>query len=569
MSQPQAYYLAAGLALYALLWLAKRVYTRLTSPIRYLAGPARGGVTLGDVGQHMDAWRVQFGATFRYPGMFSTNLHTSDLLAVQHILKNVDIYQRPALVRRVLGNGVLGAGLLTIEGEEHRNLVSIPSCRLSLCGNLSAGLQRKIMVSKSWDPSAFQLDQYECHPAKNPAFGTPQMRELGAIFMEKAAKLRDNWLEDLSGDGSGSAHIDVLPGLRSMTLDVIALAGFNYDSHSLDRTRPRSELDKAFTVYFQPTASRGARLLRLVQLMFPILLHVPLRVNRVVQDARASLDRIARQVLEEGKRDVNEPGSAGGTLKTGRKDLLSLLLKVNVWGDGQRVSDRVVLAQIPTFLVAGHETTSTGTAWALYALAQHLAVQQQLRVELDSLPEDPTMEALNALPYLTNVVKEVLRLHPAIGFTVREAQREDVLPLGRACVDLRGRRVEALRIRKGQLIHIPILGVQRDRAVWGADAEEFRPERWDALPDTVKEVPGIYAHLLAFLGGAHACIGAKFAVFEMKSLLFTLVRAFEFKVAVGEEDIGRTTAPVGSPFVRSEKGRGAQMPLLVRPSKEV
>ncbi|KAJ7184730.1 cytochrome P450 [Mycena filopes] len=473
----------------------------------------------------MDAWRAQFGPTFRYPGMFSTNLHISDLLALQHILKNADIYQRPALVRRVLGNGVLGAGLLTIEGEEHRNL-------------------RKIM---------------------NPAFGTPQMRELGAIFMEKAAKLRDNWLEDLLNNAP--AQIDVLPGLRSMTLDVIALAGFNYDSHSLDRTRPRSELDEAFTVYFQPTASRGARMLRLVQLMFPILLNVPLRVNRVVQDARASLDRIARQVLEEGKRDISEPGSAGENSKTGRKDLLSLLLKVNVGGDGQRVSDRVVLAQIPTFLVAGHETTSTGTAWALYALAQHPAVQQHLRAELDSLPEDPTMEALNALPYLTNVVKEVLRLHPAIGFTVREAQREDVVPLGRPCVDSRGRRVEALRIRKGQLIHIPILGVQRDRAVWGADAEEFRPERWDALPDAVKEIPGIYAHLLAFLGGAHACIGAKFAVFEMKSLLFTLIRAFEFEVAVGKEDIGRTTAPVGSPFVRSEKGRGAQMPLVVKPLK--
>ncbi|KAJ7738750.1 cytochrome P450 [Mycena metata] len=539
--------LATGLVLYGVLCLAKRVYTRLTSPIRHIAGPRRQGIVRGDVGHHMDAWRAQFGPTFSYPGMFGTNLHTSDVLALQHILKNADIYQRPAFSRKILGNGLLGAGLLTIEGQEHRNL-------------------RKIMVI------FLSYNVLMINAVQNPAFGTPQMRALGEIFMAKSAQLRDNWLDDLSG---GSTRIDVLLGLRSMSLDVIALAGFNYDSHSLDRTLPPSELDAAFTAYFQPTATYGARMLRLLQLMFPVVLYVPLRVNVVVQRARASLDRISHQLLQEGKTAIEN--SAGGEYEKdtgtghGRKDLLSLLLKANTGDDipaSQRISDKVVLAQIPTFLVAGHETTSVGTAWALYALALNPTVQQKLRAELYSVTTDtPSVEELNELPYLKNVVKEVLRLHPAIGFTVREAQREDVVPLRHPCIDRKGRVLDSVAIAKGQLIHIPILGVQRDKTLWGADADEFRPERWDALPESVKEIPGIYAHLLAFLGGPHSCIGAKFSIFEIKALLFTLVRAMEFEMVVPKEDVGRTTAPVGSPFLLSERDKGAQMSLLLRSLK--
>ncbi|KAJ7907669.1 cytochrome P450 [Mycena leptocephala] len=473
----------------------------------------------------MDAWRAQYGPTFKYPGLFGNNLHTSDLLALQHILKNVDIYQRPTLMRKTIKNGALGRGLLAVEGEEHRNL-------------------RKIM---------------------NPAFGVPQVRDLGEIFLTKSVQLCDNWLKDACGSPT---RIDVLVGLRSMTLDVIALAGFNYDCNSLDRTAPRSELDEAFAAYFQPTPTRRARLLRMVQLRFPILLHLPFRANRLVQRARASMDRIGRQLLEEGKATIEQSGG-GKKYTSGRRDVLSLLLKVNVGEDipaNKRLSDEAVLAQIPTFFVAGNETTSTGTAWALYALALHPAVQEKLRVELRTLPTDtPSVDALNGLSYLESVVKEVLRLHPPICFTIREAQRDDVLPLRRPYTDTKGQLHRSVVIAKGQLMQVPILAVNRDKTIWGADAEEFRPERWGVLPDSVKEIPGIYAHLLTFLGGPHNCIGSRFSLLEMKALLFTLVRAFEFEMAVPRDDIGCTTSPVGSPFVRSQEDKGTQMPLLLKP----
>ncbi|KAJ6537296.1 cytochrome P450 [Mycena vulgaris] len=464
----------------------------------------------------MDAWRAQFGPTFRYPGVFRTHrLHTSDLLALQHILKNVDIYQRPVLRRKGMRNGVLGKG-------------------------------RKIMASQ---PSG---QQRHPDPLQNPAFGLPQVRELGEIFVNKAIQLRDNWPDDLSGSPT---RIDVLAGLRNVTLDVIALAGFNYDCNSLNKNAAPTELDQAFAAYFHTPLSRHGRLVQM-----------PLQANRVVQRARASMERIGRKLLEDSKAAIASVDD--GRYFTGRRDLLSLLLKSNM-GEGvtarQRLSDEVVVAQLPTFFVAGHETTSTGTAWALYALALAPTVQAKLRAELRMVGTDsPSVDALNALPYLERVVKEVLRLHAPVGFTLREAMCDDVLPLRRACADTRGRVQQSIVIPKGQMIYVPILGVHRDTALWGADAAEFRPERWDELPPSVTDIPGIYAHLLTFLGGPHNCIGAKFSLVQMKALLFTLVRAFEFEMAVPEGDVGRTTSPVGKPFVHSEGERGTQMPLLVR-----
>jgi cytochrome P450 len=72
--------------------------------------------------------------------------------------------------------------------------------------------------------------------------------------------------------------------------------------------------------------------------------------------------------------------------------------------------------------------------------------------------------------------------------------------------------------------------------------------------------------MLTFLGGPRSCIGYRFSLVETKALLFTLLRALEFELAVPVEDIGKkATFIVQRPIVRSEREKGNQMPLLVRP----
>jgi hypothetical protein len=174
------------------------------------------------------------------------------------------------------------------------------------------------------------------------------------------------------------------------------------------------------------------------------------------------MNRIGRQLLRESKASIHD--------KSMGRDLLTLLVKANMATDlpeSQRLSDDDVLArmfkvalllsfcfltiiststEVPTFLVAGHETTSNAVTWALFALTQNISSQSKLREELLSLDTDtPTMDQLNALPYLDMVVREVLRIHAPVPSTIRVAMKDDVIPLSEPFVDKHGKMQYEIR----------------------------------------------------------------------------------------------------------------------------
>lgn len=88
------------------------------------------------------------------------------------------------------------------------------------------------------------------------------------------------------------------------------------------------------------------------------------------------------------------------------------------------------LPEIGTFLIAGHETTSTAMSWTLFGLCQNLEAQKRLREELLTLlTDDPTMDELKSLPYLDMVVRESLRLYAPVPVSRRVAVKDTVLPM--------------------------------------------------------------------------------------------------------------------------------------------
>ncbi|KAK1234630.1 hypothetical protein PQX77_002169, partial [Marasmius sp. AFHP31] len=122
------------------------------------------------------------------------------------------------------------------------------------------------------------------------------------------------------------------------------------------------------------------------------------------------------------------------------------------------------------------------------------------------------MDQLNALPYLDAVVRETLRLLAPVQATIREATRDDVIPLSQPFVDQYGQKHDVLEIKKGQSVSIPIIAINKDKALWGSDAEEFKPERWENLPEAVTSIPGVWGNMMTFLGGPHGCIGWRFTI---------------------------------------------------------
>ncbi|KAL0574562.1 hypothetical protein V5O48_007399 [Marasmius crinis-equi] len=354
----------------------------------------------------------------------------------------------------------------------------------------------------------------------NPAFGAAEIRGLTEIFVEKSIELRDAWASQLENDNAVKVEVDVLHWMSQMTLDVIGQAVNKFTSVSV-------------VVYTHAH-------------------DVKPESNGDFRRGIATSSRIAKELYERSKSAIEKVGTSQ------ERDLFSLLIKSNMSlevPEAQRMTEE---EQIPS---------STSTTLAIYLLCIKPENQSKLRAELLSVPTDsPSMDQLNALPYLDAVVRETLRVLAPVQSTVREAMKDDVIPLGKPYVDRYGREHDVLEVKKGQGIIIPLLAINKDKSLWGEDAEDFKPERWENLPEAVNAIPGVWGNLMTFLGGPHACIGWRFTIVETKALLFTLFRAFEFELAIPQEDILiKRGFAVHRPVVRGKEGN--QLPVVIRSVK--
>ncbi|KAK6966779.1 cytochrome P450 [Favolaschia claudopus] len=525
--------IAAALGLYALYRVLKAYYIEYTSALRNVPGPEsehwlRGNRTelLKNLDGKEGLWTKQYGHTVRLNGVLGTSmLYTTDTKAIQHVLANHYVYQKSEAGRWLLSR-MVGPGVLVVEEDQHKT--------------------------------------------QNPAFGPVHLRALTELFVEKSKQLRDVWTNKALESG-GQARLNVIPEFGTAALDIIGKAGFNYDFNSLGSADSghgiRDELHEAF----MKVAALGdvqKTFLGIAKLLMPSLRpFLPnTKIDYTIEAAQATMRRIGFGLLEESKRQV-VAGNMDVDNRSAR-DLLSLLVRANMdkaIPEAQRMSDEDVVAQVPTFLVAGHETTAA--SWTIFELARNPAVQQRLRTELLTIDNDnPSMDDLNALPYLDCVVRETLRAHAPVPFTFRTAMRDDIIPLAHPYTDRDGIVHDTLHIRKGQIVQIAILAVNRDTEIWGPDAEEYIPERWERNTAVSTQIPGVWGQMLTFLGGARACIGFRFSIIELKALMFTLIRALEFELAVPADNVGRIIGPILQvPGLRSDKDAGNQLPVLIRP----
>ncbi|KAJ6566197.1 cytochrome P450 [Mycena capillaripes] len=524
--------IAGTLLCYVLFHASQILYRNLTSPLRHVEGPRNPSFILGNFkamadDPHLTAkWRREFGANFLFNGLFSiSELHTSDLKAINHIIAKAEIYQKAP--SSLAGAQILlgGKGLLSVERDEHKRHASL----LHYIG------------------------------------GHTFLKDSSVSFIV-SPQLRDIWTREVAQQ-DGEARIEVMSWLRRMTLDVIGQAGFNYRFDALETNGKPNELNEVFTdLFHSPQTNRYAGF-RSAQAIMPILrLVIPQPVPgwKLLLAAHNKMYTIGKGILSKSKADIMAT-EGPKTLGT-RRDLLSMLLKANLSTnipETQRLSDAEVIAH-PNLFFAGHETTSSAITWALHELSLNTAVQSKLREELLTISNDnPSMDELNALPYLEQVIRETMRVHAPAVFTTRMAMEDDLLPLSKPYIDKKGKSHDSFPIPKGQMIHIPILAVNTDKEIWGEDAAEFKPERWEKVPDSASAIPSVWANLLTFFAGPHNCIGFRFSLAELKALLFILVRAFEFEPAVPKSAIGPTTGLLQRPRVLAEHG-GSGLPLIVK-----
>ncbi|QMW44441.1 hypothetical protein G4B11_007861 [Aspergillus flavus] len=183
--------------------------------------------------------------------------------------------------------------------------------------------------------------------------------------------------------------------------------------------------------------------------------------------------------------------------------------------DGGVLTGKQFRDNLNVLFVAGQENPQLLLISMLYLLAKHPDVQSRLRREIDACSTlDPSNVAFSELPYLTCVIYESLRLLPPISQLINRRTSQDVI-LG-----------NQIYIPKGTYVGYNCYSTNRDPAVWGPTADEFRPERWG---QSNTEISQCYrqrrarAEFVSFHGGSRACLGEKFALLEARVALFVLV----------------------------------------------
>lgn len=523
--------------------LIYRLASPLRSPLRTLPGPKspsfiwgqlKGIYKSGPSEIHLK-WAYEHGPTIAYQALFGRyRLMTMDPKALTYILNHSYDFPKPDEVRENVAE-LFGEGLLFAEGDAHKR-------------------QRRVM---------------------NPSFARPYIRELTEIFHEKSAQLRDILFVQIQNTKPGDTFVtNICPWSNKLALDVIGLAGFGYKFEALNVQGTQNELNTAFANVMKEAQSPSV--FGILRVFVPILRKIPTRRTRRVAKSfqvmtRIGLDliRSRKEVILHGQGRVDKEGTPNEIEKNSisGRDLLSRLLAANMVTDlpeSHRLSDNDLFSQIPTFLTAGHETVAAAVAWTLFALSQDLSIQNKLREELLSVKtETPSMDELNSLPYFECVVRETMRLHSPVSGTTRVSAKDDLIPLEKPYKDKNGILRHEIPISKGDSIFIPILALNVHKDIWGDDALEFRPDRWAEQPEKIHDFPGIYANMLTFLAGPRACIGYRFALVELKCILFALLRSFQFELAVPVEEIMKRSVLVTRPVLKSAPKDGAQLPLKI------
>ncbi|KAK0475531.1 cytochrome P450 [Armillaria novae-zelandiae] len=483
-------------------------------------------------------WQSQYGDIVRIRAPFGASdislvdrLLVSDPKALQYIYQTSGYKFIKPSGRKELSRLFNGTGILFVEGEDHKR-------------------HRKVLL---------------------PGFGGPEAKFYVPVFFVHAGKMVSRWKELISTTDEQSAVIDIPSWISRATLDAIGEAAFNYPFGALDDSA--KPLTKAYTNMAFDTfaaATNNSTLSLCLMDWLPRWI-VRFLVDKAPVKRLEHLRKTHDLTLRVAKQLLNQKYEALAADKP-KKDIMSLLVKANISENPKtRLNEEELIGQMNTIMFAGHETTANTLSWTFLELARHPEVQNRLRAEIREKEKvifnrgdtESSVQDLDSMPYLTAVVKEVLRFHPILTNVPRVATQDDILPLSRPVTLTTGKTVQEIAIPKGTYIFASIAGYNRNKRVWGEDAHVFDPTRWFRESTRKEASVGVYGNLFSFGGGLRSCIGWRFAVLELHTFITEVVNNFEFSLTRESERIRREACGIMIPTVEGEVEKGSQLPLKV------
>ena len=199
----------------------------------------------------------------------------------------------------------------------------------------------------------------------------------------------------------------------------------------------------------------------------------------------------------------------------GKKDMLGAMMTGVDRATGEQLDDVNIRYQINTFLIAGHETTSGLLSCTLYALLKHPDVLKKAYEEVDrvlgpDIDARPTYQQVTQLTYITQILKEALRLWPP-------APAYGIAPLKDETIGGK------YKLKKNTFITVLVMALHRDPSVWGPNPDAFDPENFSREAEAKRPVNA----WKPFGNGQRACIGRGFAMHEAALAIGMILQRFK------------------------------------------
>lgn len=271
--------------------------------------------------------------------------------------------------------------------------------------------------------------------------------------------------------------------------------------------------------------------------LFPVLLAVqPFlaslgegKSTNVVIDFAHERIREAKKAVTNGSDDAIDPQSREPVSKDFCSKLIAMAENYSSEKTGKVDPDDLIAGACTQNIFAGSDTTSITLTATLFNIVKRPDVLCKLRAELDQaiqkgeLSDPPLFSETQKLIYFQAVLKESLRVHPAVG-----------LPLWRE-VPSGGAIISGKHFPAGTNVGVNPWVAHRNHQVWGPDAEIFRPERWlESSEYQLREMNALY---MPFGLGSRTCIGKNISLLEVSKLIPQVLRKFDVDVigGVGED----------------------------------
>jgi cytochrome P450/NADPH-cytochrome P450 reductase len=285
--------------------------------------------------------------------------------------------------------------------------------------------------------------------------------------------------------------------MTALTLDTIGLCGFDYRFNSFYRRD------------YHPFVESLMRSLETIMMIrgLPFEKWWMQKRRRDLAGDVAFMNAMVDEIVAERRRAAEADA--------GKNDMLGAMMTGVDRVTGTQLDDVNIRYQINTFLIAGHETTSGLLSYTLYELIKHPEVLKKAYEEVDrvfgpDVDARPTYQQVTQLGYVTQVLKETLRLWPP-------APAYGISPLKDETIGGR------YKLKKGTFITVLTSALHRDPSVWGPNPDAFNPENFSREAEAARPVNA----WKPFGNGQRACIGRGFAMHEAALAIGMILQRFK------------------------------------------